>query len=78
VPCRALTVEPILTLLRATPPRIAVPAAGLELAQLHTSRNPISGPRRNTPVPARWSAATNPTPTRVGRISAPLLDRANP
>jgi hypothetical protein len=39
VPSRSLTTEQVLTLLAATPPRIAALTAGLAPAQLHTSPN---------------------------------------
>ncbi len=45
MPNRSLTIEQVLTLLAATPPRIAALSAGLAPAQLHTS-----------PHPAAWSA----------------------
>ena len=39
MPSRSLTIEQVLTLLAATPPRIAALTAGLAPAQLHTTAN---------------------------------------
>jgi len=42
---RSLTIEQILTLLAATPPRIAALTAGLATSPLHAAPNPMSGPQ---------------------------------